>query len=121
MKPPALSYYGTKTRVKFTGNCLKQDKVTFNQKNVANIYIIYELNKIAAIGNNFPTLENALFGAVTLNKNTDIDKYEDSGYGVGFDRRSSFSFLGGGFGQNELIFGVDMSFLHTLMIRKKTY
>ena len=51
-------------RVKFTGNCLKQDKVTFNYKNVVNIHIVYELNKIAAIGNNFPTLQNVLFGAV---------------------------------------------------------
>ena len=32
-----------------------------------------------------------------------------SGYGIGFYRRSSFSFPGGGFGQNVLIFGVDMS------------
>ena len=55
---PALSYYGTKTRVKFTGSCLKQDKVTFNLKKVVNIYIVYELNKIAAIRNNFPTLQN---------------------------------------------------------------
>ena len=29
--------------------------------------------------------------------------------GIGFDRKSSFSFLGGGFGQNVIIFGVDMS------------
>ena len=26
---PALSYYGTKTRVKFTGSCLKQNKTTY--------------------------------------------------------------------------------------------
>ena len=49
------------------------------------------------------------FGAVTLTKNTDIDKYGYSGYGIGFDRRSSFSFPGGGFGQNIIIFGEDMS------------
>ena len=30
-------------------------------------------------------------------------------YGIGFDWRSSFSFPGGGFGQNVLLFGVDMS------------
>ena len=60
--------------------------------------------------NDDPTLKNCLFGAVTLTKNTDIDKYRYSGYGIGFDRRSSFSFPGGGFGQNVLIFGVDMSF-----------
>ena len=38
---PALSYYGTKTTVKFTGNCLKQGKVTFKLKKVVNIYIVY--------------------------------------------------------------------------------
>ena len=49
-------------------------------------------------------------GAVNLTKNADIDKYGYSGYGTGFDRRSNFSFPGGGFGQNVLIFGVDISF-----------
>ena len=39
----------------------------------------------------------------------DIDKYGYSGYGIGFDRKSSFSFPGGGFGQNVVIFGVDVS------------
>ena len=42
-------------------------------------------------------------------KNADIIKYGYSGYRIGFDRRSSFSFPGSGFGQNILIFGVDMS------------
>ena len=59
--------------------------------------------------NNDPTLKNCLFGAVTLTKNADIDKYGYSGYGIGFDRRGSFSFPGGGSGQNVIIFGVDMS------------
>ena len=56
-----------------------------------------------------PTLKNCLFGAVTFTKKADFDKYGYSRYGIGFDRRSSFSFPGGGFGQNVLIFGVDMS------------
>ena len=59
--------------------------------------------------NNDPTLKNCLFGAVTLTENTDIDKYRYSGYGIGFDRKSSILFPGGGFGQNVLILGVDMS------------
>ena len=59
--------------------------------------------------NSDPTLKDCLFGAVTLTKTADIDKYGYPGYGIGFDRRSSFSFPGGGFGQNLLIFGVDMS------------
>ena len=41
-----------------------------------------------------------LFGTVTLTKNADIDKYTYSGYGIGFDKKSSFSFPGGGFGKN---------------------
>ena len=44
-----------------------------------------------------------------MTKNADIDKYGYSGYGIGLDRRSSFSFPGDGFGQNVLIFGADMS------------
>ena len=50
-----------------------------------------------------------MFGAVTLTKSTDVDKYGYSGYGIAFDRKSRFSFPGGGFAQNVLIFGVDMS------------
>ena len=45
-----------------------------------------------------------------LTRNTDTDKYEYSDYGIGFDRRGSFSFLRGGYGQNVITFGVDMSF-----------
>ena len=44
-----------------------------------------------------------------MTKNADIDKHGYSGYGIGFDRRSSFSFPSSGFGQNLLIFGVDMN------------
>ena len=55
----------------------------------------------------------------TLNKNADINKYRYSGYGIGFDRKSSFSFPCGGFGQNVLIFGVDMCFSPYIDNKKK--
>ena len=70
---------------------------------------------------NDPTLEYCLFGAVTLTKNADNEKYKYSGYGIGFDRRSSFSFPSGGFGQNVIIFGVDMSSSVHIDNKKKTY
>ena len=105
---PALSYYSTKTRVKFIGSCLEQNKITYIHKNVVNIYIVYELGAFSSHDND-PTLKNSLFGAVTLDKNADIDKYQYSGYGIRFDRKSSFSFLSGRFGQNVIIFGVDKS------------
>ena len=103
-----MNYYGTKIRVKCIGDCLKQQKITYNHGKVVNIYIVYSLG---ASSSNYgdPTIKNCLFGAVTLIKNADIDKYGYSGYRIWFDRRGSFSFPGGGFGQNVIIFGADMS------------
>ena len=115
---PRLSYNDTK--IQFTGSCLKQPRFTFTHKKVVNIYIVYELEASSSNVND-PAIKNCLFGAVTLTKNADIEKYKYSGYGVGFDRRSSFSFPSRGFGQNVLIFGADMSTLLILTIKKKTY
>ena len=56
----------------------------------------------------YPTLENSLFGVVRLVKNDNIDRYKFSGYGIGFDRRGTFS-VANGFGRNVINFGVDMS------------
>ena len=89
-------------------NCLKQSKVTYTDRTIVNIYTAYELGASSSF-NNDPTLKNSLFGAVRLIKNADIDKYQYSGYGIGFDRKSSFSFQGGGSGQNVIIFWVSMS------------
>ena len=87
--PIIADWDGTKTRVEFSGSCLKQDSVTFNHKKVVNIYIVYEISKSINISD-YPTLENCLFGAVSLTKNSDINRYEYSGYGIGFDRNGSF-------------------------------
>ena len=118
---PAISYYHAgKIRVKFIRSSLKQDKVIFNQWKVVNIDIIYELSASSSSISD-PTLKNGLFGAVTLTKNTDIDTYGYSGCGIGFDRRSSSTFPGGGFGQNALILEQIRVLLLILIIRKKTY
>ena len=106
---PLIDYSGSKVRVKFNKGCLKQwNKLTYGYGARVNIYIVYELGASSS-NDNDPTRKNYLFRAVTLTKNADIEKYGYSGYGIGFDRRSSFSFPGNGFGQNVLIFGVDMS------------
>ena len=83
-------------------------------------HIIYELGAFSSYVND-PTLKICLFRAVTLTKNADIDKYGYSGYGIGFDRRSSFLFPAGGFGQNVWVFGGDMSSSANIGDRKKTY
>ena len=72
---PSLNYVGTKIRVKFSGSCLKQDKVTYTHGKIVNIYIVYEIYKKDNTITSDPTLENCLFGGVTLTKNADIDKY----------------------------------------------
>ena len=74
-----------------------------------NIYIVYEINKTDNTTSSYPTLENYLFGTVTLAKNADIHKYKYSGYGIGFDRKGSFTYPGTGLGRNVIIFGANMS------------
>ena len=106
---PALSYYGTKTRVNFFESCFKKRKISYTRGKVVNIYIVCDLGASSS-HNNDPALKKCLFCAVTLTENVDIDKYGYAGYRIGFDRKPAFSFPGGvGFGQNVIIFGVDMS------------
>ena len=50
------------------------------------------------------------FGAVKLTKTSDIDKYQYSGYGIGFNLKGTFSHPNGtSFGPNVLVFGCDVS------------
>ena len=81
--------------------------MAFNLEKVVNIYAVYEIINVTNISkhnsnDNYPTLENALFRGVNLTKNADIDKYKYSGYGIGFDRRSSLSFANDGLGRNVI-------------------
>ena len=48
-------------------------------------------------------------GQLVWLKNVDIDKYKYSGYGIGFEKRSSFSHPSGADDSNVIIFGVNMS------------
>ena len=59
---------------------------------IVNIYIVYEITDNFN-SSNYPTIENCLFGSVKLTKNSDIDKYGYSGYGIGFDRKGFFHIL----------------------------
>ena len=75
--------------------CLKQDKVTLNHGKIVNIYIVYEIIRIANINGNRNsnlTVPNALIGGFSLTKNADVNKCKHSGCGIVFDRKSSFAF-----------------------------
>ena len=64
---PALSYYGTKTRVKLTGSWLKQPKPSYTHKIIVKIYIIYELGASSSHNNN-PTLKKLFIWCSYINQ-----------------------------------------------------
>ena len=61
-------------------------------------------------------------GAVTLTKNTYINKYKYSGYGIRFDMKYGIRCSPGiRLGRNVIIFGVDMSSSTRIDNRKKDF
>ena len=115
---PRKDLYGmSKIRIKFDVSFLNQFPPTMFHGGIVNIYIVYEITSDYS-DINYPTLENCLFESVKLTKNADFDKYGYSGYGIGFDRETSFS-IGNEIGKNVTIFGVDMSSSAKIGNRKK--
>ena len=56
LKPTLVCYLTSRIRVKFSGSCLKQYKITLTHGKVVNIYIVYEL--VASSSNNSdPTIK----------------------------------------------------------------
>ena len=95
------------SKVKFNGNCLKQDSFSFIQENVVSLYIFRELNTWSRDLNTDFTLANFLFGLVKLTLNDDSDKYGYSGYGIEFGARLQILWSEGSCGKNVIIFRVD--------------
>ena len=93
--------------VKVDGSCLtKRDKLTSNKK-IVDIYIVCDLDSNL---NNFdPALENCLFGAIKITKNSNMSKSKYSHYGIGFDSGGTFLHPTGSFDNNAIIFGADIS------------
>ena len=56
-------------------------------------------------------LGNCLFVSAKLTKNADLNKYNYTGYNIGFDSRSEFLFIDESFEKNAIVFGADMSSL----------
>ena len=92
----------------FNGHCLMKNNISIPKK-VINIYISYTLGPQLRNLNTDFTLGNYLFGSVKQTENADLDKYNYSGYGIGFDSRSEFLFIDGSYGKNFIMFGADMS------------
>ena len=86
---PSLDYVGSRIKVNFNGDCLKQERLDFSHRNIVKICIVYEINKSVNISS-YPTLKSCLFGAIKLTKHVDIDPYKYSRYGIGFGRKGFF-------------------------------
>ena len=61
-----IDYVGDKIRLKFSGSCLNQLKISDTHGTIVNIYIVYEL--ASGSYDSDPTLKKCLFGAVTSTK-----------------------------------------------------
>ena len=75
---------------------------------IVNIYIVYKTSP-KTINSNL-LFKNCLFGTIkiTSTTNSDTDKWQYSGYGVGFDSTGSFTHPDRGNGKNVIIFGPDL-------------
>ena len=56
---PSLNYIGTRTKRKFDGRCLEQDKITYTYGKTVNIYIVYKINLSDRGHDDYLTLENS--------------------------------------------------------------
>ena len=104
-----------KLRVRSNGCYFIQSKA-LKLNNTVNIYIVYRLNPRSSARNTDYTIQNALFGAMKITKNTHYSKNNYTGYGLCFDEGGTFThkIKEGNFdhttaARNVIIFGVDMS------------
>ena len=75
---------------------------------IVNIYIVYKTSP-KTINSNF-VFKNCLFGAIKIanTTNSDTDKWQYSGYGIGFDLTGTCTHPDGGSGKNIIIFGAEL-------------
>ena len=115
-KLPELKNDG-RMHVYLQGNHFQQNNVTIpNNNNVINIYVVYKLDPISSTRNTDYTIQNALFGALKIAKNTDSSKNNYTGYGLCFDEGGEFghtvrqdNFDRTTNAKNVIIFGIDVS------------
>ena len=77
-------------KVNLYGNNFTQNKVLKISGPAINIYIIDKLSPINSTRNTDYTIQNALFGAMKITKNTDSSTNNYTGYGLCFDEGGEF-------------------------------
>ena len=91
---------------------LDKDPLAVEQNNYAskivNVHIGYDLDAWPRNSNDNFKFKNCLFGAASVVKNSDKEKYVYSGYGILFNSAASWSF-DNDIAKNITLFGVDNS------------
>ena len=98
--PPILEYDGKEISLKFSGDLLKQSRVTYNHGPNVSIFIAYKLNT-HTINTDF-ALKDCLFGSVKITKDKNPDNYVHIRLGIGFDSKSTFTHSDGNNAHNVL-------------------
>ena len=88
----------------------EQDSLAVEQNKYLTkiVYIVYDLDAWSKIPLRNFILKNCLFGATTIVKTNDKEKYVYSGYGIAFNGKNQWSF-GNYYARNVVTFGVDTS------------
>ena len=108
-KSVALLNQNTQLGITFEGNYLRQAKISYPHSSVINVYIFYKLEDRENDNAEF-TIENGLFGNLTIVKDVNTSHYKYSGYGLCFHIGDTFSFGDSINAKNTIIFGgCDMS------------
>ena len=94
-------------RIKFDKDPLAVEQNNYLTK-VVIVYIVYDLDNWLKILYRTFTLKNCLFGATTIVKNNNKEKWEYNGCGIAFDGKGEWSF-GDDSARNVAVFGVDNS------------
>ena len=68
---------------------MKENKLDYLNNSVVNIYIVYKIDNNR---NTDFTIQNALFGAVKITKDSNSSNNKSHGYGICLDCGSGFSF-----------------------------
>ena len=93
--------------IKFDKDLLAVEPNNYASK-IVNGYIVYDLDAWPKVQLRNFTIKNCLFGATSIVKNSDKEKYVYIGYGIAFDGKDKWSF-DNDIARNIVIFGIDNS------------
>ena len=103
----SIKISGERIGIKFNKDPLPVEQNNYLNK-VVNVYVVYDLDAWPRNPTNSFKLKKCLFGATSIVKISNKEKYLYSGYGITIDSAASWSF-NNSTARNVIAFGVDNS------------